>query len=310
MVTKQSTGPLHQFSNSVRRLAGALQTDSNRGFQTLVPIQRHGDQTPVFGVHAEGNVLFYRDLSLCLGNNQPFFGLQSPELGSHAKQFGSISHMAASYINAIKKTKPDGPYILCGMCFGGLIAFEIAQQLVDNGDQVAALIVLDSGGPQLKSNTSPASANFLSKFRYSRTAPLVVKVFKHLKTGRLIKLTKNYIATTPIVYNLLKRTRDNNSERSTRDQIKQVRLNQAFLTRQYRAKVYPGKVTFLYSEQFKNSEKTQYELSLWREACGGRLDSFLVSGHHRSILEPPQVYEVAEIIDIVLGQSRNNAQNK
>ena len=295
--------------NTVKRLAEALQQDLNEDFQILVPIQPLGNRTPVFGIHAEGNVLFYRDLSLCLGDNQPFFGLQSPELGDGTMHFDSIPRMAARYIKEIKHAKPAGPYILCGMCFGGLIAFEIAQQLVENGDEVAALIVFDSGGPQLKKSASASSTGFLSRFRYSRTAPLIVKVFKHIKTGRLLKLSKSYISTTPIVYKLLKQAKENNAEQTIRDRIRQVRLNQSFLTRQYRANVYPGKVTFLFSEQFKNSEKTQYELSLWSEACGGRLKSFLVSGHHRSILEPPQVYEVAEIVGKILNQPREDPLN-
>ncbi|MGI9319481.1 MAG: thioesterase domain-containing protein, partial [bacterium] len=286
--------------NTIKSLAEALHNGAKPHFQILVPIQPQGDRSPVFGVHAEGNVLFYRDLSQCMGSTQPFFGLQSPELGDGVKPYTSIEEMAASYIQEIKRVKPTGPYNLCGMCFGGLIAFEIAQQLVESGDKVGALIVFDAGGPQMKNSSAPSSASIRTKFRYSRTAPLIVKVFKHLKTGRLLRLAKNYIYTTPIVYNLLNRFREKNTEQSARERIKQVRLNQTFLTRQYRAKEYQGRVSFLYSEQFKNSEKTQFELSLWSAACGGRLESFLVSGHHRSILEPPQVYEVAEIVKSVL----------
>ena len=290
--------------NTVRRLAKALQAKAKGKFQIVVPIQSHGPYTPVFGVHAEGNVLFYRDLSLCLGENQPFFGLQSPELDAGARQFDSISEMAGSYIREMKKVRPEGPYSLCGMCFGGLIAFEIAQQLIEDGDEVSALIVFDSGGPQLRKNAKPGAEDFRSKLQYSRTAPLIVKVFKHWRTGRLLHLSKSYISTMPLVYKLRNRAKKKDADQTTRDRIRQVRLNQAFLTRQYRANVYPGKVTFIYSEQFRNSEKTQYELDLWSQACEGRLESFLVSGHHRSILEAPQVYEVAEIVEKVLEQAR------
>ena len=294
--------------NTVRRLAEALQREKGGQFQIVVPIQSHGSRTPVFGVHAEGNVLFYRDLSLCLGENQPFFGLQSPELEEDAYQFKSISEMAASYIREMKKARPDGPYSLCGMCFGGLIAFEIAQQLIDGGDEVSALIVFDSGGPLLKKSVATPNEDLKSRLQYSRTAPLIVKVFKHWRTGRLWHLSKSYISTMPLVYKLRNRRKKRETEQTTRDRIMQVRLNQAFLTRQYRSGIYPGKVTFLYSEQFKNSEKTQYELDLWSKACEGRLESYLVSGHHRSILEAPQVYEVAEIVERVLDQAQPEVQ--
>jgi thioesterase domain-containing protein len=204
--------------------------------------------------------------------------------------------MAASYIKEIKSVHATGPYTLCGMCFGGLIAFEIAQQLMQSGDKVNELFVLDSGGPHLRKPQPSASDNFRSKFRYSRTAPLPIKVIKHLKTGRFLGLTKKYISTLPLVYKLTHQSQSKVSEQPLGQRVKQVRLNQTFLTRQYKTREYPGKVTFLYSEQFQNAEKTQYELSLWNAACGGRLESILVSGRHRSILEAPQVYEVAEIM--------------
>ena len=94
--------------STVRRLAEALQRESGSRFQIVVPIQSQGSRTPVFGVHAEGNVLFYRDLSLCLGENQPFYGLQSPELDAGARQFESITEMAASYIREMKKDQAGG----------------------------------------------------------------------------------------------------------------------------------------------------------------------------------------------------------
>ncbi|MGB5708743.1 MAG: amino acid adenylation domain-containing protein [Arenicellales bacterium] len=287
-------------NNTVESLAKALLKGAESHLQVLVPIQPQGDKSPIFGIHAEGNVLFYRDLSLSLGDNQPFYGLQSPELGDERKRFSSIEEMAASYIKEIKSVHATGPYTLCGMCFGGLIAFEIAQQLMQSGDKVNELFVLDAGGPHLSKLQPSTSENLRSKVRYSRTAPLPIKVIRHLKTGRFLELTKKYISTMPFVYKLTHQSQSKASEQSTGDRTKRMFLYQAFLTRRYRTSEYPGEVTFLYSEQFQNAEKTQYELSLWNAACGGRLESFLVSGHHRSILEAPQVYEIAEIMGNIL----------
>lgn len=296
-------------SNTVESLAKALLKGASSHWQVLVPIQTQGDMTPVFGIHAEGNVLFYRDLSQSLGDNQPFYGLQSPELGDERKRFSSIEEMAASYVQEIKSVQPTGPYTLCGMCFGGLIAFEIAQQIMQAGERVNGLFILDSGGPQLKKSVSSKSSGIRSRFSYSRSAPLPVKAIQHIKTGRFLKLAKKYIVTTPVVYKFAHKSKPKDGKISANDRIRKVRLNQAFLSRQYRADEYHGKVTFLYSEQFKDSEKTQHELSLWSSACGGRLESFLVSGHHRSILEAPQVYEVAEVMrDISQANRKDSSQ--
>jgi phthiocerol/phenolphthiocerol synthesis type-I polyketide synthase E len=93
---------------------------------------------------AGGNVLLYRDLSLHLGADQPFYGLQSIGTDGSRPPLTRIEEMAALYVAEIRKVQPTGPYFLGGYCGGGTIAFEVAQQLVACGETVALLALFDT----------------------------------------------------------------------------------------------------------------------------------------------------------------------
>ncbi len=116
----------------------------------LVPVQPHGERTPLFCVHGGGGgVLSYIHISGHLGPDQPLWGLQAP------RREGNLAHpriedMADRYIQAILSVQTEGPYHLCGHSFGGLVAFEIARQLTDRGKSVALLVVIDYPGPDAR----------------------------------------------------------------------------------------------------------------------------------------------------------------
>jgi phthiocerol/phenolphthiocerol synthesis type-I polyketide synthase E len=99
----------------------------------------------LFCIHgAGGTVLIYRDLSLHLGLDQPFYGLQSQGLDGSRLPLKTIEEMAALYIRDIRRIQPHGPYFLGGYCGGGTIAYEVAQQLQADGEQVALLALFDT----------------------------------------------------------------------------------------------------------------------------------------------------------------------
>jgi amino acid adenylation domain-containing protein len=125
---------------TVERLAEVLRQQAKEArWSALVPLQPAGRRPPFFGVHGHsGEVLFYRELSLRLGGDQPFFALQSQGL-SGKPAHRSIAAMAAHYIEEIRSVQPRGPYFLGGYCLGAFVAFEMAQQLRDVGEEVALL---------------------------------------------------------------------------------------------------------------------------------------------------------------------------
>ncbi|MGB7949035.1 MAG: amino acid adenylation domain-containing protein, partial [Candidatus Binatia bacterium] len=117
-------------------------------WSSLVAIQPGGSKPPLFCVHAhDGNVLFWRELSRRLGPEQPFYGLQAQGFDGKQAPDTRVEDMASRYVREIQLLQPEGPYFLGGHCFGGLIAFEMAQQLHAQGQTVALLALMDSFVP-------------------------------------------------------------------------------------------------------------------------------------------------------------------
>ena len=122
--------------------------DQARPWSPLVPLQPDGSAAPLFCVHPAGGIVFcYRELSRCLGPDQPFFGLQAPGVEDDRDPPGSIPEMATLYIDAIRAERPRGPYHLAGWSFGALVAYEMARRLGDAGERVAALHMFDPPDP-------------------------------------------------------------------------------------------------------------------------------------------------------------------
>ncbi|MET0285419.1 MAG: SDR family NAD(P)-dependent oxidoreductase [Polyangiales bacterium] len=124
------------------------------GYSSLVPMQLHGDRAPFYcAAGMGGNPLNLRALAQLVGMGQPFYGLQPQGLDGNSQLHSSVPQMASYYIEQIKKHQPRGPYYLGGYSGGGVIAFEMAKQLVAAGDRVGALVFLDSPAPVLPMRT-------------------------------------------------------------------------------------------------------------------------------------------------------------
>jgi phthiocerol/phenolphthiocerol synthesis type-I polyketide synthase E len=131
---------------TIQELAQILRGEvSTSGWSPLVAIQPLGSRPPLFCMHgAGGTVLMYRDLSRHLGDDQPFYGLQSQGLDGSCEPLTKIEEMAALYVREIKKAQPQGPYFIAGYCMGGTVAYEVAQQLQQQGETVALLAMFDT----------------------------------------------------------------------------------------------------------------------------------------------------------------------
>jgi len=117
-------------------------------WRSLVPIQPKGNRPPVFFIHAGGgNVLNYLGLLQYLETDQPVYGLQARGVDGVLPPHSSMYEMASHYIAEIRSVQSSGPYFLGGASFGGTVAFEVAQQLMLEGEKVALLALFDTIGP-------------------------------------------------------------------------------------------------------------------------------------------------------------------
>jgi thioesterase domain-containing protein len=90
-----------------------------------------------------GNVIGFTTLARELGQEQPFFGLQSLGLDGTDEPLQSIEQMAARYLAEIRDLQPHGPYQLLGTCFGAVVAVEMTHQLLEAGEDVSFLGLFD-----------------------------------------------------------------------------------------------------------------------------------------------------------------------
>ncbi|MGL4308866.1 MAG: type I polyketide synthase [Paracoccaceae bacterium] len=117
----------------------------------LVTISKGSPEVmPLYCVHgAGGNILNFRPLAAYLDRSIPFIGVRALGSDGGLEVDETIEAMAARYLAAIRAYQPQGPYRLSGYSGGGVVAFEMAQRLVAEGEKVEQLIFLDTLAPQV-----------------------------------------------------------------------------------------------------------------------------------------------------------------
>jgi acyl transferase domain-containing protein/thioesterase domain-containing protein len=116
---------------------------ANRG---LVTLRKGSGQRPhLFFVHdGLGETLLYRTLALRLDEGATVFGLQPAQRANGSYIHTDIRNMASAHLRQVRAAQPEGPYHLAGLCAGGVIAMEMAQQLQRDGQTVAFVGILDA----------------------------------------------------------------------------------------------------------------------------------------------------------------------
>ncbi|OUL34272.1 hypothetical protein BV372_14215 [Nostoc sp. T09] len=292
----------NKHKNSIIKVESSTSINSGKSipWSSLVPFQPNGSKPPLFCIHAIGlSVLYYRDLALHLGEDQPFYALQARGLDGKQAPFTKLAEMADHYIKEIQTIQPEGPYFLGGSSFGGLVAWEIAQQLVKQGQKVAFLALFDTTGPN-----------------YVKQAPLQKRVSHHW--DNLGKLGTNYVLEQirNKGYWLKYKLQENFQKLAFKLSLKiwrTVPYNYRKLAieeankqaaRDYVLQVYPGRVTVFRAEERFALEKREVDSKMgWSEMVLGRLDIQNVPGNHDSIFREPHVRTLSEKMRICIDQA-------
>lgn len=113
-------------------------------YDPIVPLQTTGDRTPLFCVHPGiGEVLVFVNLAKYFVNERPFYALRARGFNDGEKYFATFDEMVTTYVAAIRRRQPHGPYALSGYSYGGVVAFEIAKRLESQGERVAFVGSID-----------------------------------------------------------------------------------------------------------------------------------------------------------------------
>jgi amino acid adenylation domain-containing protein len=115
----------------------------------LVTLSKGRDDTPLILIHGgDGGVLFYRNLASRMPPELPLHAIESLELGKSSMIIpATIEETAAAYIRKVLTIQPKGPFRLAGYSFGGVVAHEMACQLIDQGHDVEFLGLFDTQNP-------------------------------------------------------------------------------------------------------------------------------------------------------------------
>ena len=140
--------PLEDLVNSpsIRGLANTIrETPSDREYSPLAAAKTTGDSAPFFyasgaGIYAGTN----HSLGNYLQNDHPFYSLRYKGIDGVEQPQTSVEEIASYFVQQIQRVQPHGPYFIGGGSFGGLVAFEAAQQLRGAGEDVAILVIEDT----------------------------------------------------------------------------------------------------------------------------------------------------------------------
>ena len=135
-------------SPTVRLLAREVGGNPTSLAHGLLELKR-GTGRNVFLVHdGDGETLLYANLARRLPDDVAVFGVNPHSLGNIPLAHASIEQMAECYVAEICGKQPHGPYFLGGMCAGGVIALEMANQLISRGETVQLVALLDAAAPR------------------------------------------------------------------------------------------------------------------------------------------------------------------
>jgi acyl transferase domain-containing protein/thioesterase domain-containing protein len=136
---------------TVRKIAARIREGAKKDLipartsTPVVAIQAKGTKPPLFVISGlGGNVIKFHSLAFYLGEDQPIYGLLPRGLDGKEPFHTRVEDMAAYYVSAIRAMQSQGPYRLVGYSFGGIVAFEVAQQIIIQGDRVSLLGFFDT----------------------------------------------------------------------------------------------------------------------------------------------------------------------
>ncbi|MBD6618577.1 amino acid adenylation domain-containing protein [Komarekiella sp. 'clone 1'] len=282
----------------------------------LVAINSSGSKIPFFCIHgAGGGINQYINLSRRLGEDYPFYALEHTP-NQEEPELISVEDTAKNYLEEIRKVQPNGPYFLGGHCYGGILAFEMAQQLQRQGETVDLLVVIDA---------------ILSETRIESTkdddAKFLLRMAESIKTDNNIDFSISFEELRDLSLNqqldlINQKVNFIFSETEIKEFISYYKLFKAHVQamRDYVPLVYPQSITLFRAKEeiihdFESSEfHTNDSLLGWGKCSNQLIQVMEVPGDHFSIFIEPHIQELAKhlrsCIDHAMCNVINNGSKK
>ncbi|HUP19708.1 MAG TPA: amino acid adenylation domain-containing protein, partial [Gemmatimonadota bacterium] len=268
---------------TIAALAERMEQESPvAGTRHLVSIREGGSRPPLFFVHAGGGHVFvYSRLAARLDEKQPILGFN---LGAGRDMPGSVEEMAERYLADLAVVWPNGPCLIGGYSFGGVVAWEMARRLRERGRVVPLLILIDAT-PELQ-----------------RMLPRRVRQWRRMRRlGEKVGHALGEIARTPparwpaqLAVGLI-RARDRALDRAPRvpenqrDEIAAAMARCAWAVRHYLPATYDGRVLCF------RSRATGARRSVWLSLAPD-LEVVELAGDHEAFIRGENVRTVADAL--------------
>lgn len=301
---------------TIERLAGILRQQGwEAPWSSLVPIKGGGSKAPFYCVHGVGgNILEFEHFSRYFDPDRPLYGIQAQGLDGKRPRHKSVEEMAAHYIEEIREFQPEGPYYLGGCSFGGLVAFEMAQRLVDAGQHVGLLAMFDTNAPGYPRYlpTTTAFRRRLNHFRFRvelhwdniRVADPAIR-WEYVRT-KAERFVRQYRAKT---VRMIRRGTKWTQTLLLPRAIRHVSRGGHTANSRYEPKTYPGTVTL-----FRATEQP-YGIypdttNGWSKFAGGGVEIHNIPGHHGAIVREPRARVLVQVLTACLDSAESASRRK
>jgi thioesterase domain-containing protein len=275
---------------------------------TLVLIQPEGKRPPLFFAHAIGGEVYsYKELARHLGADQTFYGLQARGLDGKQPPFRKMETMAARYLEEVQRIQPHEPYLLGGYSLGGIIAFEMAQQLYARGYRQIHIMILDEEAPVESPPLSRSALNvarnlphwFLHHVARRPESELRESIRRNLfKLARRVRrAVKGGKDSSPKAYEVgLAGVLDIKQLPEAHRKVSAA-LYEALVN--YTPQVYPGSLTLFRTRAQPLVNVFGLDKG-WKRAVAGEVEVKIVQGNHLDMYEGPNARTLAREIEVFL----------
>jgi amino acid adenylation domain-containing protein len=267
----------------------------------LIPVQTAGSGPPLFwvpGADCEPSILlgrssFLSGLARRIGADQPLFNLCFT-YGTCGPAQVTIEHIAGAFLQDVRALRPEGPYLLAGWSFGGLVAFEMAQQLRAAGQAVKLLALFDTTGPGYPARRGWAG-RVLAAWRAWRACRGLARL-----TDPLVGLRRAIRqACVPVRRWLGRRA----GVRNPWEHV--MRMEAAYLSR---LPPYAGEITLFPTTETLAATARDSSLipdpALGWQALADRVELHPISGDHHSMFDEPGMSAIVEVLRAKLGAAQ------
>jgi len=288
---------------SLAALARTLTTPGNVGpvanWSPLVAIKPSGTRPPLFLVHpSTGTVSSYGELATRLPTEQPLYGIEASGLYGDQSVIDDITVMASKYIDAIRTVQDRGPYLLGGWSAGGLIAYEMARQLVQRGENVAFLGLIDAYASDAEHESDQAMQ--LTAIAAANDLVLDSDVLRELAPEDQLR----YFAEVCKKNQLPVAQDESYAENMLNVNNAITRALSKYELSAYATQRYAGDVVLFSCSELLPGEERPDPYYGWQKLVGGEVRLRAVPGNHFTVVRMPHVADLAMQISTSLDESR------